>query len=104
MLFFLLMEEPMEQTIIIEENLMPQFRRSDKKTMTPMMSVRKPTKRALFRIFFSSSVNSDQGFCWIPKAISTAMPIAAPIGMPTMNPRTKSLILFTLILHCPQNI
>lgn len=61
-----------------------------------MIRLMVPTKRAFFRIFFSSSVSSDHGFCCMSIAISIAIPIAVPIGMPMTKPTTKSLNLSAL--------
>ena len=83
--------------VITEKNFhILQLSNSDKKTITPMMSVIVPTKSAFFRIFFSSSVSSDHGFCCMPIAISIAIPSAVPMGMPMTKPITKSLILSAL--------
>ena len=59
-----------------------------KNTMIPKTSEILPAPIIIFLFLFSSSVNSDQGFCFLPIAIPIVIPIAMPIGMPI----TKSLI------------
>jgi len=46
-----------------------------KNTMIPKTSEILPAPIIIFLFLFSSSVNSDQGFCFLPIAIPIAMPI-----------------------------
>jgi len=43
-----------------------------------MTRVSNPTNKAFFRIFFSTSVSSDHGFCWDPKGDLNCDPYRSP--------------------------